>query len=394
MTEYSKHDVVISKIISWAIIFAIVFDMLNQLSFVLVGGRHLGLFTRGLSWIILTLLIYWISRYVRRFLLLKILILVTVIKFVYYALTLHQYSFQKGILIVLLLSSMLFYNEEFRKITCRIINRYKYVLLVLFLLTFVPFIGSYSPRVYRVSALWGLPHCAAYYFLAFMFLIGKNNLFINSIFSLLIITTGVRSGMIPAFVYLGYVSITNVKRSLSTKRRLGDIFSTFFGTLLLLALFFHPNFNFFRERLVYHLSPIFAESILDPSYGKGRTSLHMYLFEEVKNFNIFEFFFGRSATSMWIIYEPRLGVRSWPHDDFATTLYIYGIIGLILYLYYLFILPLRRMPPSRSPKIILLGTTIFILALVNGFYTYLSSYLFILIYAVLYEENRCSCSNS
>ena len=394
MTEYNKHNVVISKIISWAIIFAIVFDMLNQLSFFLVGRRYFSLLIDGLSWIILTLLIYWISRYFKRFLLLKILILVTAIKFIYYALTLHQYSFQKGILIVLLLSSMLFYNEEFRKITCRIINRYKYVLLVLFLLTFMPFIGSYSPRVYRISALWDLPHSAAYYFLAFMFLIGKNNSFISSIFSLLIITTGVRSAIIPASIYLGYVFSTNIKKSLSTKRKLGDTFSTLFGILLLLALFFHPNLKFFRERLVYHLSPIFTESILDPSYGKGRTVLHMYLFEEVKNFNTFEFFFGRSATSMWILYEHRLDVRIWPHDDFATTLYIYGIIGLILYLYYLFVLPLRRMPPNRSPKIILLGTTIFILALVNGFYTYLSSYLFILIFAVLYEENRCSCSNS
>lgn len=387
MDTKSRDNGMISKIIIWAAIFTVVFDMLNQFSFFIFGSAYFELLINALSYIILALTIYWISRYPKKFILLKILILVTFCKFVYYAVVLHQYSFQKGILIIPLVLLMIFYNEEFPIITYRVINKYKYVLLILFLLTFIPFIGRYSradfPRVF--SALWIYPQCAAYYLLAFMLLISKNNIFVSSIFLLLIVITGARSAIVPAFIYMVYIFIINIKESLSMKKQL--TFTMFFSIFLLLSLFIYPNFfKPFQEQLSYRFTPLFEERILDPSYGAGRTALHMIVFDEIKKFNVFELLFGRSAVSMYDIYESTFGTRNWPHNDFITTLYIYGLIGLLLYLYYLFILPLRRIPPNRLSKIIFVEVTIFILALTNGFYTYVSSYLFLLIYGVLYRE--------
>ena len=116
--------------------------------------------------------------------------------------------------------------------------------------------------------------------------------------------------------------------------------------------------------------------------------MNISVIDEMKKFGFIELSIGKSATSLYNYYEKLIGIKSWPHNDFVTVLYLYGFIGLAFYIYTTILIPLKRIRFNFKSKVFITLVLAFILAFTNGFYTYSGMYLFILAYGVFYQEER------
>ncbi|MCK4791414.1 MAG: hypothetical protein KAV87_47220, partial [Desulfobacteraceae bacterium] len=150
--------------------------------------------------------------------------------------------------------------------------------------------------------------------------------------------------------------------------------------------------DYFTESLTHHYEKLFSNEITSDKFGAGRVYLNRVALDELRNFSDIDIVLGRSATSLYELYWWRQEGR-WPHNDFVTALFVYGVFGLTFYIYYMLVFPLKFTLRDYPWKNVALVLTIFLLMATNGFYQTCSSFLFLLCYAELYQKNRLHNTN-
>jgi hypothetical protein len=136
-----------------------------------------------------------------------------------------------------------------------------------------------------------------------------------------------------------------------------------------------------------NIAPLIEEEITSPHYGQGRVYLNQMLFNEIKKFNFSEIILGENRNKMEDFYESIMNSRTWPHNDLMACLFIYGIIGLLLYIYYTYIYPIYFFIKNKFYLLTIIVGVIFVLAITSGFYPYYSSFLIIAALGYIYEDN-------
>jgi len=343
------------------------------------------------EWTLLILLLSVLAR-TRGYIIVKIAMVVFTIKILYYVVYLAEFNFQKNILILILLSIYIFEEERFRIYSIEMLHRHYTKLLLFLLLSFLPFAWFYNryfqevgatdySEILRLSGLWELPHTFAYLVLGMMLLNPKDNVILNVFLYINIMLTGVRSAMIAGaiyFVYSLFYSLINIKR-VRTQLMV-------FGTLIVAGLSFGHFTGLLAQLFEFHITPLLKEDLSDPLYGKGRIVFNLLAVQDIKHFAVSDLMIGKSATQLYDLFIDYLGIKSWPHNDFITVLYVFGVVGLALYCYALFYLPWRNVRFSIATKIPVISLMIFILALTNGFYTYYAIYIILIASGIAYQH--------
>jgi len=141
-------------------------------------------------------------------------------------------------------------------------------------------------------------------------------------------------------------------------------------------------------RVIGNFRPLWEQQITAPEYGSGRILLNRIAIDGLASFNLFDLMFGKSYTDLGDLYQYSiLGWRAWPHNDYLMLMWTYGISGLLIYIYLLYIFPWRRYNGNNRLRLITFQLSIFALSMTAGFINYSAIYLFIVYYAVFYEEN-------
>lgn len=369
------------------IVYAIILD--KYIHFVL-GTELLTVVIEVAEWALLFVLVaYFLTRKRGRFS--KALILLFAIKIAVVAMFFREFNFQKNILLLIALNIYTFQSQEFRLYCRERIGKHYWTLLVLLLMSFVPFAPFYNryfaevdasafSDVRRFSGLWELPHVYAYIVLAMMTLQIRKSLFLNVLLMLNIVATGVRSAIFAAGIYAAWLVTMQIKETGQFLRR-----------VLLVSVFTIPLLfltgvdRFVKDQYVFHIAPLLEEDISNPSYGKGRYIFNFIALSDMQQFSVLELIAGRSATAMYKAFDEFLGMKSWPHNDYVTVAYIYGLMGILLFIYAVNILPFKRVDFSLRSDVSAIATIIFVLAVTNGYYTYHSVYLFAIAQAIHYD---------
>jgi hypothetical protein len=321
--------------------------------------------------------------------LLKLFLIIIAVKILFYIIMYHEFNFQKGIIIIILLSNYAYNNDCFIAELEIFIKKYLVLLVGVTIFSFVPWVWFYNRysevlaadgfyTADRYSGLWDLPHAVAYYFLAFIILLDKNEyIILNILLLIFIVATGVRSALIAVAVYVCYKHILIPLFNFQVKHLV-------IISVVVLILFMLPiSYNFIVSQYDAHITPLLIEDIEKDSYGKGRVLFARYVLEQYDNFNMGKHLFGGSATELYESFTKLLGISSWPHDDFLAVLYMYGGIGLLFYFFYLVVFPFLKTEKKSRNSIVPIILVVVILAITNGFYTYQSNYLFIMALTLL-----------
>lgn len=314
----------------------------------------------------------------------------TFVKWIVYIFLYSHLQFQKELLTLPLFLIALAERENFRTYCWKNLALFKYVLCVLFALTVVPFIGRYSVNTepYRFSAVWPWPQNLGYYCVAFMFLFLCKNIAINMLIYVMILYTGAKSAILAGTIVLMYSmrvhSIFEVVR-----RRRNFLIAVATACISLVTFTALGGIDYFTESLTHHYENLFSVEVTSDAFGAGRVYMNRLVLDELRNFSDIDFVWGRSATSLYDLYVGR-ETGGWPHNDFMSALFIYGIFGLIFYIYYMLVYPLKFPSRDHPWKNIALVMSIFVLMATNGFYTYEASFLFLLCYLDIYEKGRLS----
>ena len=346
-----------------------------------------------IEWLLFLVLLNYFFYRIKGYFFLKGFLIIIFLKIIIYTIFFNDYNFAKGILVLILLIIFSFENEYAPELYNEFIKKYYNIIFILILLTVIPFIGWYNRydsviaevgliNSQRFAGLWELPHDLAYYLFA-LIILQKNIRIVPFILMLLIIiATGVRSVFIALLFYFVYDNLI-IKLVTKSYRKIA-----IFLICIISILVIPTTRGFVISQVNFHLSPLFQQNIEDNNYGKGRVLYAYYDLQKIEEFNFIEFLIGKSATQLYADYKELLGIESWPHDDFLTVPYIYGIIGLLFYIYYLIIYPLRNIPLKNNSKVISIIISIIILAITNGFYTYHAMYLFIFAIVINKHENK------
>ncbi len=379
-----------TKIATWSIFAILVLDMLNQLVGYFTGIKLLAPIILLASWPLLAILLYWLFSLPGRHYLFKIFIVLTFVKWVVYIFLYGHLHFQKELLTLPLLMIALAERENFRAYCQKNLGLFKYVLCTLFALTVVPFIGRYSvnTELYRFSAVWPWPQSLGYYCVAFMLLFLHKNIAINMLIYVMILYTGAKSAILAGTIVLMYsMRVHFILKAVRTRRKFLVAIAT--ACISLVTFTALGGIDHFTGSLTHHYEKLFSVEVTSDAFGTGRVQLNRLALDELKNFGDIDLLLGKSATSLYDLYAGR-ETGGWPHNDFLTALLIYGILGLIFYIYYMLVFPLKFTLRDYPWKNIALVTSIFVLMATNGFYMYRASFLFLLCYFDIYEKGRLS----
>ncbi len=385
----------LAKIAAWLLFANLALDMLNQLVDFFTGMKFLAPALFLVPWLLLAILIYWCFSVPGKYTLFKLYLVCTLIKWAVYIFIYGHIITQKRILIVPLLLIGLSEREDFLRYSQKSIASFKYILCFLFALTVIPFIGWYSvnPDPYRFSGIWDFPQNPGYYCVAFMILFLNKNIVVNLLIYLLVIYTGAKSAILAGTVVLLYSCRVSFMRSIASSKKTLLIPMGLGAIILLVAFVVYGGMDYFIESATFHYEKLFSEEITNDKFGAGRVYMSKLALDELKNFSAIDLMLGRSPTSLYDLYVGKENTGGWPHNDFVTVLYIYGIFGFAFYIYYVLIRPLKYPSTDYPWKNIALVLTVFLLMATNGFYQTRSSFLFLLCYAELYQRNRLCITN-
>lgn len=370
----------------WAILYMAVFSNIERY---LTRTNLSMIVVNVLEWVLFLALVVYVLR-ISGFIPLKILIYIFVTKVAVYAYFYHQYSFQKGIVVAILLTVFLYTNSAFGHEIQTTMKSRLWLLVLLTVLTFVPFYGWYNRYSFvmaaqgettsRFSGLWDLPHAIGYFFLGFITLQEEINPIYTLVLTGLIVLTGVRSALLALGIYLSMrVLLTKYFVSYDVRSRRRAFLQSLSLLLVGTVAWLTPQVkSIFLPDLIHQFKPLLQQSVTSPGYGKGRVQFIEYVLTKVKHFDILSLIVGRSATELYLDFKDLLGIKSWPHDDFLTALYIDGIYGLALYIYYVYLWPLRVTWGAGRFHVFAVAMAMGVLAVTNGLYTYYAMYLFLL----------------
>jgi len=250
---------------------------------------------------------------------------------------------------------------------------------ILLLLSIIPFwenIKVTAIGLERVLGIWQNSKPCAYYLFAMIVALSEGRLLLKFVYLSLIIFIGSRGAMIATGFYIISNYVTSfVSRNEKSLRRFIYIFATIAFLTLITLLFYSSLISPILNRAYTNIEPLVYGDIESPQYGQGRVFLNQLLLSKIDQFNFVDWTIGRSQTDMLDYYEAIIGVRTFPHNDFLTIIYTNGILGLIVYFYYLFVYPFFRKSQQSTAVIAVLVISIFILAATSGFYNYSASYL-------------------
>lgn len=99
--------------------------------------------------------------------------------------------------------------------------------------------------------------------------------------------------------------------------------------------------------------------------GSGRLEIYSFVIKEIKEFNVFEFFFGKGYSAYKYIY----GRQSSTHNDWLEVMFSYGLIGLLSFVFFLCFLIKRFifLLKKRSELCLAYGISILILIVYSLF---------------------------
>lgn len=358
-----------------------------------------------LSWILLTILTYWILLKYRGFYLFKLYLCAIIVKWFLYITILGKTELRKDFILIPLLLCAVGEIKDFRKPLVHIINRYKYVLLIMSVLTFLPFlgtnvtVGAKLTGLYRISGIWENSKQIAYLFIILMIIIPQNRIYLISFLYALIIVAGARSAIIAGLVYLIYIYLWYIYNIFSRRSNIANFRSKTI-VISMLALFFSCSLVLFYSgqldtkvnAAVANLRSLWEQDITSDAYGSGRIALNRIAVEGISDFNLIDLILGKSYTDLGDLYESSMfGTRTWPHNDFLMLIWTYGFAGLFFYIYFLFIYPWKKYNGCDWLRLLVFQFCILTLAATAGFCTYMAHYIFIYYYGVIYEENRDTC---
>jgi hypothetical protein len=384
------EDKKLTYIASYALLGLILSDILDQLTNFFLEIIFFKLIILLFSWVILLIIFYWIFKKTNNNLL-KVSICIIILKIIYNIIFYKQAGFSKEIILIPLLFYSILVNDQFRLVLYKLINRYKYFIFILLLITILPFLGNnifFPSGGFRFNAIWPNSKHPQLYLIAFMILFyRKNIIFVTSIYILILIMGG-RQGMIASTLYYLFYIINYSIRFIKLNNYKKKIFE--FAQLFIIIIFcilLYKNIYKLFPYVESNIAPLIEEEITSPHYGQGRVYLNQMLFNEIKKFNFSEIILGENRNKMEDFYESIMNSRTWPHNDLMACLFIYGIIGLLLYIYYTYIYPIYFFIKNKFYLLTIIVGVIFVLAITSGFYPYYSSFLIIAALGYIYEDN-------
>lgn len=390
-----------------AIYFLILGSMINPFLIYFIGFGIPEDFMNILSWMLLVILTFWFLFIFKGLNIFKFIVTIFYIKWFWYIFILGKSELRKDFLIFLLLIIAIIEADGFRETLVNWLLRYKYLFLAMATLSFLPFInqsityGSRYSEIYNVYGLWSNAKQIAYIFIILMIMIPAKRIYLISCIYILLIISGSRGATLAGTIFIMYLYLSNAYNTFMRKAyHIGHInhlrISVAITFMCLITLLLYINSNTFfigLDKVINNFRPLWETEITSPTYGSGRILLNTIAIEGLADFNLFDLTFGKSYTDLGDLYEYSIwGWRSWPHNDYVMLIWTYGVIGILSYVYLLYIFPWKKYKGHNRMRLIAFQLCIFILSVTAGFANYLASYLFIIYYGVFYGENRDTCS--
>jgi hypothetical protein len=373
-------------------------DFASQLIVFFAGFSIPNAVINCLSWVLFAILVHWLFSECKGAIIYRIFLFALAVKWTVYILLLGEFELRKDIIMVPLLLIAIFEKDDFRRMLSKLLVKYRYVILLFALLTFVPFINQYmylNPNssdeggMYRTLGIWGNSKEIAGYFIVLMVLMPKEQFFLIVSLFVLVIYSGARSSTLAAFVYFLYALCGQFTYNAGRRVMRRAILTAIILVLSIVILNHVGKLDYIKTSLISNFRPLLETSITSDDFGSSRMHLNRIAINEMGKFDSISLIFGKSYTSLGDVYEREWGTATWPHNDFVMTAYCHGFLGLGFYVYYLFVYPWTMKSRVNSwPRLLALQVTIFILATTAGFYGWRSSQLLIACYALICKEDQ------
>ncbi len=360
----------------------------------LVSPQINGVLATATSWVLLAALTLRLLQ--RKSLpLLKLGIVACYAKIVFMVVALRTYGHYKDPLTLTILAALIVTDPQLRQAVLPTLLRLRWLLVVLALAGFLAGFGS-SPEVNssgeRAAGLWDLPQYAGYALIGATLLLSRDQLPWKLVLLLLSAFTGSRTVILAAavcammdasLVFLGLAKLPRLKRH-------ALVLSVFATLGLLMAGILSGPVQKVVSRASENMSKLVNDDPFSDTYANGRVFLQRILVADLRTFTPWELVLGRSRTQMDALYAAQTGHRTWPHNDFLASLYCHGILGLALFIYFVLVSPVVYALKTRNRAIVVrvvgIACVIGIMAIANGFAYYTTSYLFVLAYGLVYEQ--------
>lgn len=294
-------------------------------------------------------------------------------------------------LMVMINLAVLFFSGEFPsiKMNKKFINVVFFVILAGFYLFIVGVENMQFKDIYTGfyhAGIFDLPHKAAYYLLIIVLykvVIDKKYDFFFWLSFIGVVLSGARSAIIAMVVFLLFDLVFSFnKLNIKTLKKWITFGSGFVIFIFLLSIVTIPFIDNLTARLI-----TLSDFSSGDEYGSGRVGIASILLNEIFSRNIINLMIGEPVERVFNITESEFGTAVWAHNDFIMLLFVLGILGLLIFSYYLFVRPiifLRKKGLKISLAICVLSC-VFILAATNGFYLYYMGNMFF--YIIIHVTN-------
>lgn len=221
------------------------------------------------------------------------------------------------------------------------------------------------------KGLFRVPHVASYFFAFLAFYFVRARLSGEGGFSTLLpallamgscLYTGSRTIL---FAFIGAFLI-----SLLFSRRWRWMILAVGGAGLLFLYSLHPLMRIFQNTVLFQYLVTFDTLLNDPGQF-SRIKIWMSWWQEIREFAIMDFLFGRTPLMAMEANFRNLGTSIWFHNDFLQVAYAYGAVALLLFMLF-WVNAYRDTTVSSGRQMLprLCFLMMFLAAVFNGFYLY------------------------
>jgi hypothetical protein len=344
----------------------------------------------GAYWILAAILLTKLFFQYRGWYFLKLYLVLAAGKIIYFVVIYGDRNFAKDYIVLMLFSLMMIEDRVCRRSLVAFFDRWKYPILALGLLTFLPFMHNTRTigEGLRIDGLWDRSKHIQWFLIAYMLLLSDHAFIVGAFLYGLAVLGGARAGILSASFVMVASLPGQLKQLVQTRRKTRLCVS--FAALSMVILVVACSGTFWQCVALAsdNLAPLFTKSVTDDTYGNGRTYLNRVLWEDYECFSVWEKLLGRSRSRMADLYEAVFGTATWPHNDFAEMLYVYGLGGVGFYFYLIFVYPLMGASRNTLFAMATISGAAFILAATSGFCNYRASLLFILGYGYVIERQE------
>lgn len=122
----------------------------------------------------------------------------------------------------------------------------------------------------------------------------------------------------------------------------------------------------------------------------SRIQLFVVFINSVKDFSIYEIFFGRSFSEQFDVMQSYIGQRLWFHNDILAIFYSYGLAGIMIFATTIISMYIKLIKPSKNITINIYFLSIIVFSFVNGILYHPSYIIIILLFWMLKNERQSS----